>query len=193
MAKKAAKKAASKATAKKKAAKKSAAKKKPDPAVGMPPVGSEAPAFTAEAVGGGLANSTVSLADYRGQKNVVLYFYPRDLTPGCTTEACDFRDAIGRLQSSEAVVLGVSPDDRASHEKFIAKHDLSFPLLSDPDSAVCRAYGTWVEKSMYGKTYMGVQRATFLIDRTGRIAAVWPKVKVAGHVDAVLAAIDALD
>lgn len=146
----------------------------------IPAVGKKAPAFTVPAHPGG----KVKLADFKG-KNVVLYFYPKDDTPGCTQEACDFRDNMARLNKSDTVVLGVSPDSLKSHEKFANKHDIPFTLLADEDHAVCEKYGVWTEKSMYGKKYMGVQRATFLIDKSGKIAAVWPKVSVKGHVDEV--------
>ena len=153
-----------------------------------PSVGKRAPAFTLPAVPDG----KIRLSEFKGEQNVVLYFYPRDNTPGCTTEACDFRDNLARFHKADTVVLGVSTDSIASHEKFIAKHDLPFALLSDEDHAVCEKYGIWVEKKNYGKTYMGLQRATFLINKQGKIAAAWPKVKVAGHVDEVAAAIDEL-
>lgn len=155
----------------------------------MPEVGKAAPAFTLPAIPDG----KVRLSQYKGESNVVLYFYPRDATPGCTTEACDFRDSMTRLESADTVVLGVSTDSIASHEKFAAKHDLPFPLLADEDHKICERYGVWVEKNMYGKKSMGVQRATFLIDKKGKINRVWPKVKVKGHVDEVLAAIDELE
>ncbi len=155
----------------------------------MPAVGKRAPAFTLPAVPEG----KVRLSQFKGEQNVVLYFYPRDNTPGCTTEACDFQENMARLQGMDTVVLGVSTDSIASHEKFVAKFNLSFPLLSDEDHAVCEKYGVWVEKQNYGKTYMGIQRATFLIDKQGKVAAVWPKVKVAGHVDAVTEALAELD
>lgn len=129
------------------------------------------------------------LADYKGEKNIVLYFYPRDNTPGCTTEACDFRDSIAKFNKAETVVLGVSTDTVASHEKFINKFDLPFPLLADEEHKVAEAYGVWVEKNMYGKKRMGIQRATFLINKKGKLAAVWPKVKVKGHVEEVQAAL----
>ena len=147
----------------------------------LPEVGKRAPAFTLPAIPDG----KVRLSQFKGEQNVVLYFYPRDNTPGCTQEACDFRDHLGQFTSSDTVVLGVSTDSVTSHEKFAAKHGLPFPLLADEDHAVCEKYGVWVEKKNYGKTYMGLQRATFLIDKQGKIAAVWPKVKVKGHVDAV--------
>ncbi len=151
----------------------------------MPAVGKTAPAFTLPAVPDG----KVRLGQFKKKQNVVLYFYPRDNTPGCTTEACDFRDNLARLQTMATVVLGVSADSVASHEKFAAKFDLPFPLLADEKHAVCEKYGVWVEKRNYGKTYLGIQRATFLIDKQGKVAAVWPKVKVAGHVNAVADAI----
>lgn len=147
----------------------------------LPEVGKKAPAFT-------LPSSTgkkIKLSQFQGEKNVILYFYPRDNTPGCTQEACDFRDNIARFQSADTVVLGVSTDSVASHEKFAAKYELPFPLLADEDHAVAEKYGVWVEKKNYGKTYMGLQRATFLIDKQGKLAALWPKVSVKGHVDAV--------
>lgn len=134
------------------------------------------------------AGNTVRLAELRGRK-VVLYFYPRDNTPGCTQEACDFRDRHAELRGLGAVLLGVSPDGEQSHRRFAAKYALPFPLLADEQSSVAEAYGVWKEKAMYGKTYMGVARTTFLIDEQGRIARIWPKVKVAGHGDEVLAAL----
>ena len=144
-------------------------------------VGQTAPDFTLQASN----NETISLHDYRG-KNVVLYFYPKDMTPGCTTEACDFRDFHGDFAKLNTVVLGISPDDVKSHDKFTAKHELPFPLLADTDHQVAEAYGVWVLKKMYGREYMGIERSTFLIDSEGKIAHVWPKVKVAGHVQDVL-------
>lgn len=147
-------------------------------------VGDRAPAFGLPAVPGGL----VKLSDFKGKKNVVVYFYPRDNTPGCTAEACDFRDAWASFESAEAVVLGISTDSLESHQKFSEKLTLPFHLLSDEDHAICEKYGVWVEKNLYGKKSMGVQRATFLIDKAGNIAAVWPKVKVKGHVAEVTAA-----
>lgn len=134
------------------------------------------------------AGETVRLSDLRGKK-VVLYFYPKDMTPGCTQEACDFRDRYAALQEAGAVVLGVSPDSARSHAKFAEKHTLPFPLLADEDHSIATAYGVWKEKSMYGRAFMGIERSTFLIDENGTIARIWPKVKVAGHGDAVLAAL----
>jgi peroxiredoxin Q/BCP len=120
-------------------------------------------------------------------KNVVLYFYPKDDTPGCTKEACSFRDNLARVRSKGAIVLGVSKDDLESHAKFREKYSLSFPLLSDPESKVLNAYGVWKEKNLYGKTFMGIERTTFVIDEAGRIRKVFPRVKVDGHTDEVLA------
>jgi peroxiredoxin Q/BCP len=148
-------------------------------------VGDKAPSFTAPTDGG----QTLSLDNFKG-KNVVLYFYPKDDTPGCTTEACDFRDNLTALQGLNAVVIGVSKDDAKAHDKFKKKYDLNFPLVVD-DSGICEAYGCWVEKSMYGKTYMGIERSTFLIDGNGVIKQVWRKVSVKGHVDEVKAALAA--
>ena len=146
--------------------------------------GEPAPDFTLPADDG----RTYSLKDLRGKK-VVLYFYPKDDTPGCTKEACSFRDNLSRVTSKGAIVLGVSKDDLDSHAKFRKKYSLSFPLLSDPDGKVLEAYGVWKEKSLYGKTFMGVQRSTFIIDENGRIAKVFPKVQVEGHTDEVLGAL----
>jgi peroxiredoxin Q/BCP len=131
---------------------------------------------------------TVSLASLRG-KPIVLYFYPKDDTPGCTTQACGIRDAWSEFAQSGAVVLGVSPDSEASHVEFKQKYDLPFTLLADPDHATAEAYGVWVEKSMYGKTYMGVERSTFVIDAEGNVAKVMRNVKPATHADDVLAAL----
>ena len=130
------------------------------------------------------------LSDYAGRW-VVLYFYPKDDTPGCTTQACGFRDAADDLQQAGAVVLGVSPDDEKSHAKFASKQSLNFPLLADTDKTLCEACGVWQEKSMYGKKYMGVARTTLLIDKTGTIAHRWDNVKVPGHVEDVLAVLKA--
>ncbi|TWT57630.1 putative peroxiredoxin bcp [Thalassoglobus neptunius] len=148
----------------------------------LPQVGKKAPAFTLPAIPSG----KVRLSQFRGDKNVVLYFYPRDNTPGCTQEACDFRDQIARVQDSDTVVLGISGDSIASHEKFAAKHELPFQLLADEDHSIAEKYGVWVEKKNYGKTYFGIQRATFLIDKQGTLVEIWPKVKVKGHVDEVI-------
>lgn len=149
--------------------------------------GSPAPAFEMPTNGGG----TVSLAGLAGRK-VVLYFYPKDDTPGCTTEAIDFTARIADFEAAGASVVGVSRDSIAAHDKFAAKHGLAVILGSDADGKVTDAYGVWVEKMNYGKTYMGIERSTFLIDGAGTIARVWRKVKVKGHVDDVLAAAQAL-
>lgn len=117
---------------------------------------------------------------------VVLYFYPKDDTSACTAEACDFRDSMKRITKSGALVIGVSPDSVKSHDKFIQKYDLNFPLVSDEDKTICEAYDVWKEKSMYGRKYMGVERTTYLIDPKGKIVHTWEKVKVKGHVDDVL-------
>ena len=149
--------------------------------------GSAAPNFTLESSAG----KKVSLKDFRGKK-VVLYFYPKDDTPGCTKEACGFRDHIGELKELGAVVLGVSPDDVESHRKFIKKYNLPFELLADTDHAVAEAYGVWKEKSMYGRKYMGIERTTFLINADGQIARIFPKVKVDAHSEEVAAAVTAI-
>ena len=149
--------------------------------MGVPKEGQKAPEFNLPASNG----QDVSLKSLRGKK-VVLYFYPKDDTPGCTVEACGFRDGIKKIEKTNAVVLGVSPDDGKSHNKFIEKFKLPFLLLSDTDKKVCEAYGVWVEKSMYGKTYMGVARTTFIIDENGNIEKVYEKVKPDVHTDEVL-------
>ena len=151
----------------------------------FPSVGSKAPDFKlADQTG-----KTVSLSQFAG-KNVVLYFYPKDDTPGCTTEACEFRDANDRIKQRGAEVWGVSPQGLRSKSAFRAKFGLPFTLLADEDHAAAEAYGSWVEKHNYGKTYWGTARTTFLVDPNGRIAKVWPKVKPEGHADDVLAALD---
>ena len=149
--------------------------------------GTPAPDFTAPRDGGG----TFTLSALRPRK-VVLYFYPRDDTSGCTKEALGFTEMAAEFEKAGAVVVGVSKDSVARHDKFIAKHGLNVALVSDEDSDICERYGSWVEKSMYGKKYMGIERATFLIDGEGQVARVWRKVKVPGHVDAVLEAARAL-
>lgn len=146
--------------------------------------GAKAPAFSLKDQSG----KTVKLGDFKGQY-VVLYFYPKDNTPGCTTEACDFRDQHTVLKKSGAVVLGVSPDDEKSHQKFAAKLELPFPLLVDEGHQVAEKYGAWGEKSLYGKKFMGIIRSTFLIGPDGKVVKAWPKVKVNGHVDDVKAAL----
>jgi len=144
-------------------------------------VGDKAPEFSLPSDSG----TTVSLKSLRG-KQVVLYFYPKDDTPGCTKEACGFRDAIKPIKKANTVVLGVSNDDQASHQKFIKKYDLPFTLLSDVDTTVSKAYGVYKEKNMYGKVYWGIERSTFLIDQDGKIKAIFRKVKVDGHVEEVM-------
>lgn len=141
-----------------------------------PGEGDQAPPFTLPADDG----STVELADLRG-KRVILYFYPKDDTSGCTVEACEFRDALDGIEASGAIVLGVSPDPVASHRTFKKKYALNFPLLADEDHRVAEAYGVWKEKSMYGRKYWGVERTTFLIDEEGKIAKVWARVRPRGH------------
>ncbi len=147
--------------------------------------GNFAPDFTLDTDGYG----KMTLSSFRGKKFVVLYFYPKDDTPGCTLEAKDFSDKIVQFEGNDAVVIGVSKDPVSSHDKFKEKYCLSFTLASDANSTVCEAYDTWVEKSMYGKKYMGIQRDTFLIDKTGKIRRIWRKVKVEGHCDEVLNAV----
>lgn len=147
--------------------------------------GSVAPAFHAAAVGGSYGDGTpVSLAEFAG-KHVVLYFYPKDDTPGCTTQACGIRDLWAELDN-KAVIFGVSPDPEKSHRKFINKFELPFPLLADTSHEIVKAYGVWVEKSMYGKTYMGVERSTFVIGPDGTLKAVFRKVKPAEHAQMLL-------
>lgn len=150
-------------------------------------IGDIAPQFELPRNGGG----TVSLSELKGKK-VVLYFYPKDLTSGCTTEAIDFSASAQEFEKANTVVIGMSPDSVKSHDKFAAKHSLTVMLASDEEKSTIEAYGVWVEKSMYGRKYMGVERTTFLIDPEGKIAAIWPKVKVAGHAQAVLEAAKAL-
>jgi len=149
--------------------------------------GEKAPAFALTADDG----AKVRLSDLKGQR-VVVYFYPRDNTPGCTREACAFRDQSVALKKLGAKVLGISTDSIESHGKFRDKHQLNFPLLADPDHAVAEKYGAWREKNMYGKKSMGIQRSTFLIDADGKVAKVWKAVKVDGHDVQVLAALKAL-
>ncbi|MBM3622192.1 MAG: thioredoxin-dependent thiol peroxidase [Alphaproteobacteria bacterium] len=143
--------------------------------------GKKAPDFTAATDGG----KKLKLSDLRG-KAVILYFYPKDDTPGCTKEACGFRDSLPNFGKAKATVIGVSKDGIARHDKFKAKYDLNFPLVADEDGKICEKYGTWIEKSLYGRKYMGIDRATFLIDGTGTVRKIWRKVKVPGHVEEVL-------
>jgi len=149
--------------------------------------GKKAPDFTAATDGG----KKIKLSELRG-KAVILYFYPKDDTPGCTKEACGFRDSLPDFSKAKAAVIGVSKDTAAKHDKFKAKYELNFPLVSDEDGKICEKYGTWIEKSLYGRKYMGIDRATFLIDASGTVRKIWRKVKVAGHVEEVLAAAKAL-
>ena len=147
-------------------------------------VGQKAPDFTLM----NDAGEKVKLSSYKGRK-IVLYFYPKDDTPGCTTEACNFRDGIAEIEKQGAMVLGVSADSVDSHKKFKNKFELNFPLLSDPDKKMIESYGVWKEKSMYGKKYMGIERTTFIIDENGKISHIFPKVKVTDHYDEVLKAL----
>lgn len=160
---------------------------KPAAVPGVPVPGGKAPAFRLPDETG----APRALKDFAG-RIVVLYFYPKDDTPGCTQESCDFRDNLNRLTSSGAAVLGVSADTVDSHRKFKTKHGLNFPLLSDPDHKALEAYGVWREKSLYGRKFMGIVRSTFVIDGKGVVRAAWPKVSVGGHVDEVLEAVRAV-
>ena len=147
-------------------------------------IGGKAPAFTVFGDDG----KKVSLSDFKGKK-VVLYFYPKDNTPGCTRESCAFRDNLTEIKRKGGIVLGASTDSVASHKGFKQKHGLNFPLLSDPDKKVANAYGVWKQKSLYGQKYMGLERTTFLINEEGKVSKVFPKVQVDGHLDEVLAAL----
>lgn len=153
----------------------------------MPDVATKAPEFTLPVTGGG----EITLSALQGTP-VVLFFYPRDDTPGCTKESIGFSEHLHAFEAAGAKVFGISRDTMAKHDKFTAKHELTVPLLSDAEGSVTEAYGVWVEKNMYGKKSMGIERATYLIDAQGSIAQVWRKVKVAGHVEAVLEAVRAL-
>lgn len=144
-------------------------------------IGDTAPNFTLQATG----EKTINLSDYSGQR-VILYFYPKDSTSGCTKQACTFNEHLAEFAKENTVILGLSKDSIKSHENFKAKQELKFDLLSDPECKTCMDYGVWVEKSMYGRKYMGVERSTFLIDEKGIIKQIWRKVKVAGHVEEVL-------
>ncbi|MGZ4161853.1 MAG: thioredoxin-dependent thiol peroxidase [Neobacillus sp.] len=143
--------------------------------------GMQAPDFTLEANN----NETVTLSSFKG-KNVVLYFYPKDMTPGCTTEACDFRDQIEQFNEVNAVIVGISPDPVDRHKKFIGKYGLPFLLLADTDNKVAEAYGVWKLKKNFGKEYMGIERSTFIIDKEGKLVKEWRKVQVNGHVEEAL-------
>ena len=153
----------------------------------MPTVGDSAPDFTVLTDAGQL----LTLSSLKGRP-VVLYFYPKDDTSGCTTQACEFRDQFPQFESGNAVILGVSPDSVASHVKFKAKYSLPFTLLADTEKVISMAYDVWREKSMYGRKYMGIDRSTFLIDSKGKLAKIWRKVRVPGHVVEVLAAAKSL-
>ncbi len=144
--------------------------------------GQLAPDFTLPATGG----ENLTLSDYRGRQSVVLYFYPRDMTSGCTREAVSFRDLQAEFAAAGAAIWGVSTDTLQSHDKFVAKHDLTFPLLSDEEAKVAQLYGVWKEKNLYGRKSMGIVRSTMVIDKQGVIRRIWPKVKVDGHADEVL-------
>lgn len=146
--------------------------------------GSKAPAIDLPADGGG----RFRLADYKGKK-LVVYFYPKDDTSGCTKESCSFSENIKSFEKLGVAIVGISKDSVKSHDKFKAKYDLQFPLASDEEDDVCERYGVWVEKSMYGRKYMGIERTTFLVDENGVIARIWPKVKVEGHTEEILAAL----
>ena len=148
--------------------------------------GKKAPDFTAMNQNG----EKVKLSFFKNKKNVVLYFYPKDMTPGCTTEACEFRDNFKKFKDTE--IIGVSIDSPERHQKFIKKQSLPFTLISDEDKKVVEKYGVWQEKSMYGKKFMGIVRSTFIIDKTGKIRKIYPKVKVKGHVDEVLQTVKGL-
>lgn len=148
----------------------------------LPVIGKPAPDFTLPSTSG----ETVSLRQFKGKKTVILYFYPKDETPGCTREACDFRDHHADFERQSVVVLGVSTDGLESHRHFTDKHQLPFTLLADEDASVAKMYGVYKQKNLYGKKYMGIERTTFVIDRTGRVAQIYPKVKVDGHIQNLL-------
>ena len=148
----------------------------------LPVIGRPAPDFTLPSTTG----EPISLKQFKGKKTVVLYFYPKDETPGCTKEACAFRDHAEEFEQAKVVVLGVSTDPMETHLRFQAKQKLPFPLLSDEDAAVSKLYGVYKQKNLYGKKHLGIERTTFVIDRTGRVAQIWPKVKVDGHIEDVL-------
>jgi peroxiredoxin Q/BCP len=156
-------------------------------AVEYPKIGSAAPGFALPATGG----QTIKLADFRGKSIVVLFFYPKDMTSGCTKEACGFRDAHAELKKAGVTVLGISPDPVKQHDKFIEKHGLNFPLLADEDHKVAEAYGVWREKTLYGREYMGIVRTTFVIDKQGKFAHVFENVKADGHAEEVRAWVQA--
>ena len=142
--------------------------------------GNKAPDFSATDQNGG----KIKLSSFKGKKNIILYFYPKDMTPGCTTEACDFRDQFKKFKNTE--ILGVSIDSPERHQKFIEKYELPFTLISDVDQKVVNKYGAWEEKKLYGRKFMGIVRSTFIIDKSGVVRKIFPKVKVKGHIDEVL-------
>lgn len=150
-------------------------------------IGSKVPAFK-----GTTAEGTITHKDLQGHVSVI-YFYPKDSTPGCTVEACSFRDNLPKFKKMNAVVYGVSKDSLKSHAKFAEKHELPFTLISDEDGTICDSFGTWIEKSMYGRKYMGIERATFLVDEKGVIRHIWRSVKVSGHVEDVFEAVKKLN
>jgi len=148
----------------------------------LPVIGRPAPDFSLPATTG----ENISLKQFKGKKTVVLYFYPKDESPGCTREACDLRDHADEFEAAKVVVLGISTDGMESHLRFQSKQKLPFPLLSDEDAAVSKLYGVYKQKNLYGKKHLGIERTTFVIDKTGRVAQIWPKVKVDGHIQDVL-------
>jgi thioredoxin-dependent peroxiredoxin len=150
--------------------------------------GKKAPAFELQDADG----KSVALKDLIGSSNLVLYFYPKDMTPGCTTEACSFRDNLGAIKKLGAKIVGISGDSTDSHGRFMAKHELNFPLLADPGNQVSKLYGVYKMKSLYGRQFMGIERTTFIIDKAGTVRRVFPKVKVNGHTEEVIAALKAL-
>ena len=148
----------------------------------LPVIGKPAPNFSLPATTG----ETISIKQYKGKKTVVLFFYPKDETAGCTKEACDFRDRTEEFEQNKTVVFGISTDPMESHNKFLEKQKLSFPLLSDEDALVSKLFGVYKQRNLYGKKVLGIERTTFIIDRSGRIAQIYPKVKVDGHAQQVL-------
>ena len=170
-----------------KAKTKKAVQPPPGPSTKQVKIGQKAPAFSLPNQDGKI----VRLSDFKGKK-VVLYFYPKDDTPGCTKESCAFRDGLEEIHASDAVVLGVSADSVDSHKKFVKKYNLNFPLLSDEKKTVVQAYGVWKEKSLYGRKFMGIERTTFIIDEQGKLDDIFQKVKVDGHLEEVLAELDVM-
>ena len=160
---------------------------KPGPSTRQLKIGQKAPAFALPNQDGKI----MKLSDFKGKK-VVLYFYPKDDTPGCTKESCAFRDGLDEIHASGAVVLGISGDSVDSHKKFVKKFNLNFPLLSDEKKTVLQAYGVWKEKSLYGRKFMGIERTTFIIDEQGKLDDIFQKVKVDGHLEEVLAELDVM-